>query len=220
MSNVIFLPLAIVIFISANGQNKKSIEFSFVGRYDRHADYVSNFAGRVYNDSNKLYGTSYGVNIAYRQKINKSISASLGIGYYLLNVDKIRGSMPFNIPGTPTVRNINYDDGMTNLLYSTSKYHYNNLTVTVGVNKTMALRDQLYLDFSAEGIGYYAFSQRYLLFDGPNQYSTHNSKPLEFGMNVTVGILKEYMKFYIRPALIIPICQRLKGDKVFYEEET
>jgi hypothetical protein len=219
MLKVILLPFAILIFISANGQNKQSIEFSFIGRYDRHADYASNFAGRAYNDTNKLYGTSYGVNITYRQKINKSISASLGIGYYRLNVDKIRGSLPFNIPGTRTARNIDYDDGMTNLLYSTSKYHYDNLAVTVGASKIMALRDRLYLDFCVEGIGYFALSQHYLLLDGPDHYSTNNSKPLEFGANVTVGVLKEYKKFYIRPALLIPIYQNLKGDKVFFEDK-
>jgi len=218
MHKTILFFLTILFFISASGQNKKSIEFSLIGRYDRHANYVSNFAGRVYNDTNKLYGMSYGTNITYRQKITKSISASLGVGYYRLGIDKIKGSMPFNSPGTRTARNIDYDDGMTNLLYSTSKYHYNNLAVTIGLSKTVQLKDRLYLDFGAEGIGYYSFSQRYRLFDGPKYYSTTNSKPLEFGCNATFGILKDYKQFYIRPALLVPIYQNLKGDKVFYED--
>lgn len=208
----------LIIIFSASGQKKKSIEFSLIGRYDQHADYVSNFAGRVYNDTNKLYGSSYGVNITYRQKISKSISASLSVGYYRLGIDKIRGSMPFNIPGTRTGRNIDYDDGMTNLLYGTSKYHYNNLAVTVGLSKTVPLKDRLYLDLGAEGIGYYSISQRYELLDGRKYYSTKNAKPLENGANVTFGILKEYKKFYFRPALLVPIYQNLKGDKVFYED--
>jgi hypothetical protein len=210
--------LTILFVISASGQNKKSIEFSLIGRYDQHAEYVSNFAGRVYNDTNKLYGMSYGANIMYRKKITKSMSASLGVGYYRLGIDKINGSMPFNIPGTRTARNIDYDDGMTNLLYSTSKYHYNNLTLTVGLSKTVRLKDRFYLDFGAEGIGYYSFSQRYQLLNGRKYYSTSNTKPLEVGVNTTFGILKEYTKFYVRPALLIPIYQRLKGDRVFYED--
>jgi hypothetical protein len=213
----IFLPLAILLFIASSGQNKKSIEFSLIGRYDQHADYVSNFAGRAYNDTNKLYGMSYGATIVFRQKISKSFSASLGVGYYRLGIDKIKGSMPFNMPGTRTARSIDYDDGMTNLLYSTSKYHYNNLAVTVGLNKTTLLKDRLYFDFGAEGIGYYSVSQHYRLLDGKKYYSTSNSKPLEFGVNTTFGILKEYDKFYIRPALIVPVYQKLKGDNVFYE---
>jgi len=218
MLKAILLPLTVLFFISAIGQNKRSIEFSLIGRYDQHADYVSNFAGRVYNDTNKLYGKSYGANITYRKRITKSISASLGIGYYRLGVDKIKGSMPFNIPGTRTGRNIDYDDGMTNLLYSTSKYHYNNFALTVGLSKTALLRSRLYLDFGAEGIGYYSFSQRYQLLNGKKYYSTSNAKPWEYGVNVTIGILQEYKKFYIRPALLIPIYQNLKGDKVFYED--
>ena len=218
MLKTILFSLIILSFISASGQNKKSIEFSLIGKYDRHADYVSNFAGRAYYDTNKLYGMSFGANITYRQKLTKSISASLSIGYYRLGIDKIRGSMPFNIPGTRTSRNIDYYDGMTRLLYSTSKYHYNNLAVTVGLSKTVPLNNRLYLDFGVEGIGYYSFSQRYRLFDGPGYYSTTNSKPLEFGANATFGILREYKKFYIRPALLVPIYQSLKGDKVFYED--
>jgi hypothetical protein len=214
-----FSLLVILSFITASGQNKKSIEFSLIGRYDQHADYVSNFAGRAYIDTNRLYGTSYGATVIFRQKISKSFSASLGVGYYRLGIDKIKGTMPFNMPGTRTARNIDYDDGMTNLLYSTSKYHYNNLAVTLGLNKTAQLKDRLYLDFSAEAIGYYSLSQHYRLMDGKKYYSTSNAKPLEFGVNTTLGILKEYNKLYIRPALIIPVYQNLKGDKVFYEDK-
>ena len=153
-----------------------------------------------------------------RQKVSKSVSVSLGVGYYRLGIDKIQGSMPFNLPGIRTSRNIDYDDAMNNLLYSTSKYHYNNLAVTIGISKTVLLRQKIYFDFGAEGIGYSSFSQRYRLFDGKQKYSTSNSKPLEFGANATFGVLREYKKFYIRPAMIIPIYQNLKGDKVFYEE--
>lgn len=203
--------------LSVRAQTKRSIELSLIARHDRHADYVSNFAGRVYNDTSKLYGTSYGANISYRQKIKNRISAFIGAGYYRLGIDKIRGSMPFNAPGTRTARNIDYDDGITNLLYGTSKYNYNNLAVTVGLSKTVPLKDGLHLELGAEGIGYYSFSQRYELLNGKKYYSTHNTKPLEFGANATFGFLKEYPKFYIRPALLVPIYQNLKGDKVFYE---
>jgi hypothetical protein len=165
MLKAIVLSVTILFVISARGQNKQSIEISFVGRYDRHANYVSNFAGRAYNDTNNLYGLGYGTNIGFRKKITESISASLSVGYHRLEIDKIKGSMPFNAPGTRTARNINYDDGMTNLLYSTSRYHYNNLTVTIGLSKTVPINEKLCLDFGAEAIGYHSFSQGYRLFD-------------------------------------------------------
>jgi hypothetical protein len=53
---------------------------------------------------------------------------------------------------------------------------------------------------------------------GSKHYITHNYKPLEVGVNMNPGIIKEYKKFYLRPSLIIPVYQNLKGDKVFYED--
>lgn len=218
MRTVSLLFLTIAFHISTSGQSKRAIEFSFLGRYDQHADYVSNFANRAYNDTNKLFGTSYGANIIYRQGLTKTVSAYIGIGYYRLGIDKIRGSMPFNTPGTRTARSIDYDDVVTNLLYSTSKYHYNNIAGTLGLNKTFHLRGSFLLDFGVEGICYYTTSQGYQLLDGRKYYSTTNTKPVEFGVNMTFGVLKEYKKIYIRPAILMPVYQNLKGDKVFYED--
>lgn len=119
-------------------QSGKDIEISFLGRYDQYADYVSNFAGRVYNDTNKLYGLSYGVTAGFKQKIAKSVSLYFGLGFYQLRIDKIRGAMPHNIPGTGTNRNIDCTDGF-DVLYSTSKYHYNNVAIIVGLEKAFQL---------------------------------------------------------------------------------
>ena len=218
MLKTTLLSLTILVFIDAFGQSKKSIEISIVGRYDRHADYVSNFAGRVYNDTNKLYGISYGFNIGYRRQVSKTISAYLGFGYFKLGIDKIKGSMPFNILGVRTGRSINNeDDDSTKLGYSTSKYHYNNLAFTVGLSKSIFLKDNLKFEVGVEGIGYYNFSQGYKLMN-KYHYSTNNSKPIEFGVNASIGFFKEHNKFYFRPALLIPIYQNLKGDKVFFED--
>lgn len=200
------------------GQTRKSIEISFIGRYDKHAAYVSSFAGRVYNDTNRLYGFSYGINSIFRRKISKSNSVYFGIGYYQLRVAKVRGPIPFNIPGTRTARNIDYDDGMTNLLYSTSQYHYNNLAITFGLDKEFLLKRNFKFNIAAEVIGYKTLSEKYRLMNGSKYYVTHNNKPLEFGININAGVIKEYRNFYLSPSAIIPIFQNLKGDKVFYED--
>jgi hypothetical protein len=209
-----------ILFICSTsfGQAKKSLEVSFIGRYDKHANYVSNFAGRAYNDTNRLYGTSYGVNGIFRRQIAKTYAVYFGIGFYQLRVDKIRGPMPFNIPGTRTGRNIDYDDGMTNLLYSTTQYHYNNLAVTIGLDKVFLLKKNFMFDVSGEIIGYKTISQKYRLLRSSMYYRTHNDKPLEIGININPGVIKEYRKFYLRPSLIIPVYQNLKGDKVFFED--
>jgi hypothetical protein len=212
--------LLFILFICSTsfGQTKKSLEISFIGRYDRHANYVSNFAGRVYNDTNRLYGTSYGANGIFRRQITKTYSVYMGIGFYQLRVDKIRGPIPFNILATRTARNIDYDDGMTNLLYSTSQYHYNNVAITIGFDKEFLQKRTLRFDIAGEIIGYKTLAQKYRLMNGSKYYITHNNKPLELGININPGVIKEYTKFYLRPSLIIPIYQNLKGDKVFYED--
>ncbi len=218
MLKIILLPVTVICFITASGQSKKSFELSLVGRYDQHADYVTNFAGRVYNDTMKLFGLSSGVNIQFRKPLSPTYSVYLGVGYYRLGVNKIRSTMPFGMPGVSTGRSIhNEDDDSTKLGYSTSKYHYNNVAFTFGMSKLVLLKKELKLDIGAEGVGYYNFSQGYKLMNEYHYLTTH-AKPLEFGINATIGLLKEYDKFYIRPALLIPIYQNLKGDKGFSED--
>lgn len=219
MLKSILLPLIIFCCISASGQIKKSFELSLMSRYDRHANYVTNFAGRSYNDTMQLSGLSSGISIQLRKPLSPSYSIYLGVGYYRLGIDKIKSNMPFGFPGVRTGRTIsNEDDDSTRLGYSTSKYYYNNVAFTLGMSKLFSLKNRIKLDIGAEGVGYYSFSQGYKLTNGYN-YSTTNAKPLEFGINGTIGVLKEYNKFYIRPALILPIYQNLKGDKVFYEDK-
>lgn len=216
---MIYLMLLLALFQqSASAQHKSAIELSFLGRYDRHANDVSNFANRAYNDTMKLYGKSFGAEMAYRYKITKTFSLYLGAGYYRLGIDKIRATMPFNAPGTRTARSIDYDDGTTNLAYSTSEYFYNNIAATLGASKTFNAGKGYLLDFALEAKWYYSISQRYELMTGNKSYRTTNRKPVEAGINMTAGILKEFNHFYIRPGLIVPLYQNLKGDKVFFED--
>jgi len=218
MKKIFSLLLWFFICCSTYGQNKTSLEISMVGRTDVHGKYVSKFAGRTYNDTNKISGFSYGVNGIVRRKIFKSYFLSFGVGYYQLRVDKIRGNLPFNIPGIRTGRNIDYDDGMTNLFYSTTQYHYNNLAFTFAIDKEFLIKKSLKFNAAAEFIGYKTVSQKYRLLSGSNFYKTTNYKPLEFGANLNVGVIKEYKKFYLRPSIIVPIYQNLKGDRVFFED--
>jgi hypothetical protein len=219
MKKLTILLMTFTICSSSFGQPKTSIEISLVDRYDKHADYISNFAGRAYNDTNRLYGFSHGISGIFRKNITKSNCLYLGIGYYQLTIDKIRGPMPFNIPGTRTARNINYrDPGGTDLLYSTTQYRYNDIAFTLGFDKEIQLKNHFKFDIAAEAIGYKTFSQKYRIGYSSKYYITHNNKPLEFGININAGIVKEYRSFYLRPSIIIPIYQNLKGDKVFYED--
>lgn len=217
MFKIILMSVTTLCCVTVIGQSKKSIELSLIGKYDRHANYVTNFAGRAYNDKMKLSGISHGVNIQYRKTITPGYSIYLGVGYYRLGINNIKSTMPFGLPGIRTGRSINNeDDDSTKIGYSTSKYQYNNMAFTFGMSKQILLKNELKLEIGAEGVGYYSFSQSYKLMNGYH-YSTTNPKPLEFGINATIGLLKEFNKFYVRPAFLIPIYQHLKGDKAFDE---
>jgi hypothetical protein len=217
--------LLLIIFLAFQyammGQRNKSLEAAILTRYDMHADYLSNYGGRVYDDHLKLYGASFGAGINYRMAVGKFSSAYVGMGYYQLNIDKISGPKPRGIPGTINARNINYRGDSTLPLHSTSDYRYNNLSFTLGAGYLPF--EGKNLELGAELVGYYSFSQRYKL----NHYSasrsqywrTRNSKAFEFGANVTIGFYRDWTRFYIRPAIVVPILQNLKGDKVFYEDE-
>jgi len=217
MSRLLSLCIILFSFYSSYGQNSKSIEISLVGRHDLHGNYVSNFAGRAYDDTQKIRGVSYGINTHFRKKINKSYAISIGLGYYRLKIDKIKGSMPFGIPGVRTARSINYDDGMTNLGYATTNYFYNNLAATISLDKSFQINNSFSINVSPELIAYKTISQNYELYN-EKHWKTKNNKPIEFGVNMNLGILKEYKTFYIRPSIIVPIYQTIKGDIVFYED--
>jgi hypothetical protein len=199
------------------GQSR-SFGVDLITRHDRHANYETNYAGRVYNDTYKLWGTSYGINLFYKKQLKQGYGFRVAVGYYRLGIDKMEGTLPFNIPGTSTARNINYKDGMTNLLYSTTQYHYNNLTLTFGLNKHFKLGRKTILELGTDLVGYYSISQKYKLFNGPNFYETKNKKPWEYGVNLNIGLIRTLGQYYIEPILLIPVYQNLKGDRVFYED--
>jgi hypothetical protein len=114
---------------------KKAFEISALSRYDKHGDYVTNFNGRMQNDTIQVYGFSYGVNFFYNQKISKKINLFGGVGYYKLCTDKINTTKhPF--VGISHTRPVNYDDG-TRFLHTTSKYFYHSLSFTIGVESIL-----------------------------------------------------------------------------------
>ncbi len=217
----IYLSLATMLcFIAATGQTKRAFEFSFITRYDQHVkNHVTVKPGRDFNPATTLSGMSYGINIGYRHRLQKNYSLFLGLGYYELGIDKIRETTPSgsnpNVVYSREIQNVDH----TKIVHYTDKYQYNNLALTIGLNKIIPVKSKLALDFGAEAVAYYSISQRYHVgeFHEPPSFLAHDAKPLMFGFNGTAGILKEYKKFYVRPALIIPIYQQMGGDERFQE---
>jgi hypothetical protein len=223
MLRILLSLAAVLCVITATGQSGRSLELSFIARYDRHVkDHVSVWPGALFNPATSLSGTSYGLNLGYRHGLRKNFSMFVGLGYYELGIDKIRrttppGSQPAVINTRP-IENVDFAD----VIHHTDKYQYDNLALTVGINKAIPWKNNLYFDLGMEAVGYYCISQRYYVgeYHDPPSFLSHDSKPLMFGFNGTIGFLKEYNKFYIRPALYIPIYQRMGGDERFRESRS
>lgn len=201
----------------AQDKNGKSIEASLLARWDKHAHYTTRFGNRSYSEEVQLAGLSFGGNIAYRYQLGRNLYTRAALGIYRLRIDQVRNTSRF---GTATVRNIDYQSpDSTKPLYSTGKYHYNNLSFSVGVQGVFPLKQNLQFTTGADLVYYYTFSQKYHMSWNKIYKPTH-ARTLGFGLNTQAGILKEFERFYIQPQIIIPVYQQLRGDKVFGEDES
>lgn len=93
----------------------------------------------------ELWGKSFGFHVNYKRSWNRYLNAKIGIGFYQLGIDKIRNLTRFN--SIVTGRNIDYQHPSDiQPLFSTSKYHYDNLHMSLGFFiKKITLKKQLSL---------------------------------------------------------------------------
>ena len=132
MCKLLLLTATLLLSIVVYGQRNSSVELELVGRYDKHANYTTRFGDRSYTNDTKLWGKCFGVNVNFVPSLHKHLNGKVGIGYYSLGIDKIRQTTPFNFIATG--RNINYRHPSGILpLFGTKKYHYDNLSFTLGL---------------------------------------------------------------------------------------
>lgn len=198
-------------------QEKRALELSLLGRYDRHANYVTNFGGRTQHDTMQLYGGSFGIGLQFHQPVAKNLTLYAGVGFYRLGVDKINATRR-PATGIWNARAIDYDDGVSRFLYATNKYHYNNISYTLGGEWTFAMKPTYSKFITMEFVNYSTFSQRYNIPGNNTTYATSRKGHLGWGVNTSVGFKKQLGSLFIKPALLVPICQRIKGDVVFTEK--
>lgn len=212
-----FLTIALLSLAKASiGQiPKNSIEFSIFGRYDKHAEYDSRYSNRTYINHTILKGMSHGDYILYKRRGIKDLFLRLGLGFYRLSVNNIRQTTPWRT--IATARNINYNDGSTRLLYSTTNYYYNTLQLSAGLEKEYRLKKNFNLTAGSDYLYYYTFSQRYNLPDFGKEYKTHNNRTLGYGIIAQLGLVKYFRDIYVSPKIIIPVFQSIKTDPVFLE---
>ena len=197
-----------------------AIEVELLSRYDRHAKYTSRYFDRSYTNDITLSGISSGFNVKYVTPILKNLSANFGIGYYRLGVNNVSFTTRFGRPNSRTIA-YRHPQGIQPG-FSSDKYFYNNLALTLGTSFNMQSKKISYLA-GADVQLHYSISQQYHIDWGDGlKYKTSHGRPLGFGVNTYVAIVKPVNKnkYYISPKIIIPLFQRIKGDRVFGEDES
>lgn len=212
----LFLPFSFI----ANGQTSKRLELSLFGRYDKHADYTSRFGSRTFTDDIKLWGKSYGFRFNYLYPVAKGFNVVAGAGFTQLGISKIRATN--HRSRNATERIIDYTDPTgIKPAFNTDKYHYNNFSLSVGIQYEKSLGEGLALTVGADYTSLHTFSQVYHITFDDRYYKTKNAWTLGYGINSSIGVLKKIRsdKYYVNPRLIIPVYQQLNGDNAFLEAE-
>jgi hypothetical protein len=154
--------------------------------------------------------------LQFHQAVAKNLALYAGVGVYSLRVDKINAII---IPINHMIhsRPIDYYDGRSRFLYSTNKYHYNNISYTLGAEWTYAVKQTHSRFVSLEFVDYSTFAQQYKIPGNNATYATSKTGQLGWGVNTSVGFQRQLARFYLKPALLLPVYQRLKGDDAFEE---
>jgi hypothetical protein len=197
---------------------KGSLELSIFSRYDKHADYTTRYGNRYYTNDVKLWGLSHGLQFSYLHPITEKLKASVGVGHYRLGIDKIRGTSPWS--NNVTARNIDYTHPIgIDPMFNTDKYHYNSISLSAGVSYEQKLSSHVSLTLGGDYMALYTYSQSYRITYYNEKYKATNGRWLGSGVNASIGVLKKMKdgRHYVNPRIIIPIYQRLSGDKVFRE---
>jgi hypothetical protein len=213
----ILLCLALLISLLALSQKEKgrSVELSLLGRYELYGDFITRYGDRSYVNETKIAGLSLGLNAAVRQPLTRHLSTKLALGYYRLGINEVRQSTPFGI----VVKGRNFEDVRDSvaILYSATKYHYNTLALSAGLQVAFPMKRSS-LTMGADVVYYFTYSQRYHRENRP-AYKTSNFRTLGWGVNAQAGWLKQLGDFYIHPQVLLPVYQVLRGDPVFKEDE-
>lgn len=162
--------------------------------------------------TNDVYikGLSYGINAIYGKNLNENLKLKTGIGYYRYSFTKIRNINSSYGEGDGRVIDYPYLD----VIYSTNKYWYHTISLSLGAEKYYAIKDNFSLLFGVSVQYYHTFAQFYKIFD-KYDYKRSQSHGLGFAGTLHSGIAHKFNRTTIVPQLIIPIYDAWRKDAVF-----
>lgn len=223
MTRLIFIAFFATLsnFLIAQKQTPQ-IEINPYVRFDSYPEFSYVLDGRPSIDYVKIKGTSFGLNLAYKIPIKKSILLNPGIGYYKYSFNNIKKeNTQF---GKSDVRNINFPSPLL-IPFFTDKYWYNTIAVNIGIEKLFICKNDLQVATGINLSNHYTYSQHYHITynnsDNPinNDYTLKNGRYFGFSANLNASLLKRFGKFNLGPSLILPVFDTWKTDETFPEEK-
>ncbi len=227
IQNLIFLamksPILFSLLLASNfvfSQKKYGeIEISPFVRFDNYPQISYNYMGRASTDYLKLKGKSFGVSLAYKIPISKSLFFRPAIGYYRYTFDDIKREN--NTFGKTNSRDINYPSPLYILFY-TDKYWYNCILANVGIEKKFIQSKFFQINASINLCNYLSFSQYYHLIFNPDNGSQNYKKGTKkyFGTTALtiVNPVVKLNNIQFGPSLMLPVFDIWETDKTFGEE--
>lgn len=201
-------------------KSKGSFELRPYYRADWYPEFSYVSGDRASTDYVKMRGSSFGIGLAYRLPVSKTIAVKPGIGFYKYSFNHIERRN--TLTGESESRNINYASSLL-IPFFTDKYWYNTITASLGVEKKFPLKNSCEAIIGLDLQNYYTVSQLYHLTNNPEGSQDHKkSEGKYFGASALLNfsIIKHYNRFGIGPSLIVPVFDIWKTDPTFPEETT
>lgn len=211
--------VAALMFVSCLSFGQKgALELRPYYRMDWYPKFSYVIDDRSSTDEVKMRGSSFGIGLAYKLPVSKTLAIKPGIGYYKYTFNHIERTN--TLTGKSEARNINYISPLL-IPFQTDKYWYNTLTASIGLEKSLPMTNSCEALIGLDLQNYYTISQRYHLTNNPE--GSKDKKRTEsryFGASALLNfsIVKHYNKFGIGPTLMLPIFDIWKTDAVFPEE--
>jgi hypothetical protein len=202
---------------TGKSQEKDNIEFSVFSTYNTQGKYSTQFGNVSYTNNLKISGTDFGFTIDYKRLVNSKTYLKLGLGYMVFAVDKIYNETGTgNNITTSDARPINFPSNAF-LLYSTTKYHYNNLLYHIGIERQFSTSGAVFLLVGVDYIHANSLNQKYYIPKIQDNYNTSNHGNFGNFFNLNLGVCKRFGNFSFSPALVLPVYTNWNQDVVFRE---
>lgn len=210
----------VILFLFSTGFGQKrpnELQVLPYVRLDWYPEFSFNYGGRASTDRLKMRGTSVGLNINYKYALQNNINVIGGVGYYKYSFNKL--SNKNTLFGASDSRDIEYPS-MINLAYNTYSYHYNSLSLAIGIEKFWKVNQNIQVGIGLSMNNFFIFQQVYKFHYKNIIYRTNNKSLFAQSVFVNAGIEKKIGKLKIGPQLIIPLFDAWHKDDAFQEDNS